>query len=384
MKKLNFSQKKWHQIRAKNQYKRKFRKKFSRLVSIWKDGEHFFAISTRSPTALPEIMCLERNTILVSDTLERLRRRLLNVKKNPVWMREVKNGKPRIKGYFDFSPIQEISTSAALVLAAEYERAISIVGNPPPVINIEDWQPEVRNRLGELGFFPLLGIEQSALEGSYSDQSNTIIIPFISGSNASETENADAMLIELAEFLDPDKELSPEISVPLLSALSEAMTNVRLHAYPHNHKFNYPHMSRWWLTGSADRANRRLTLVIYDQGASIPITYPRISHGNKVTDWIKTQVSIGNQHSFAHDGIQIEAAAKFGNSQTGKANQGRGIPDMHDAIDACGKGSLMILSRGGKYLYKGNENSERSWFPSSIGGTLIEWSIELPSEAKGI
>ncbi|MFC5385151.1 hypothetical protein ACFPLB_04125 [Aquamicrobium segne] len=284
-----------------------------------------------------------------------------------------------MRSYIDFAQIEEISTSCALVLAAEYERIKSFTDGPTPIVNLHQWSTPVFNRLWQLGFFPLVGVTESSLAEQVEEDERSMTLKFFSGSNAEETEQADKMLQRLAQFIDPENELPIEIAIPLNSALSEAMVNVRAHAYPANFRFHYRHINRWWFTGSADRINRTLTVAIYDQGATIPVTYPPRATADKVRAFLAENWPFQESHIYAADAVHIEAAMRYGNTQTGRANRGKGLPQMQEVIDACGTGRLMILSRGGRYTYRNAGKSERSAFQSSIGGTLIEWTVKIPS-----
>lgn len=384
MKKNNDRWKRWHYLRAENQSRRSGRVRKLFPIQIWQGQDVEFGFSTRPPSFPPSLMCLDRNAIEVTNFLEGLRRRLLRAPNRAVWGVGQSRTKTRlIRGFLDFAAITEISTSAALVLAAEYERIVTFIGKPPPIINLDRWKEDVFQRLLQLGFFSSIGIAKLDAH-LVTGNDDVMTLRFLSGSNAEETAEADKMLTELGSFLDPNQELSEEMRLPLMSALTEAMVNVRRHAYPADHQFRFKHISRWWLTGSADRVQRKLTVVIYDQGATIPITYANHSNSQSIKEWIDDVVAKTfrlqqiEKHPFALDGVKIAAAAKFGNSQTGKSYRGKGLPDMHRAIDVCKKGRLMILSRGGRYVYRGQNDLEITEYPSSIGGTLIEWTIFLP------
>ena len=69
---------------------------------------------------------------------------------------------------------------------------------------------------------------------------------------------------------------------------------------------------------------------------------------------------------------------RFGNTQTNEAFRGQGIANMKQLIDVCGHGRLTIFSRGGRCDYTGEERTERSSYPLSVGGTLVEWVLQLP------
>ncbi|RUM95324.1 hypothetical protein EET67_23905 [Pseudaminobacter arsenicus] len=335
-------------------------------------------MSEKAPSYPPEIMCFERNLDQTAGFLARLRRRLLSVGPRPSWTRN-KNGTPRLRSYLDFARIEEISTSCALVLAAEYERIGKIIGSPPPVVNLDEWNEPVFFRLWQLGFFPLLGLTESNLADQVTEDENSMTLRFFSGANAEETEQADRMLQRLAKFIDPENSLPDDIAIPLNSALSEAMVNVGMHAYPENYPFPFRHIGRWWLSGSANRKSRTLTVAIYDQGATIPVTYRELATAAKVRAFLAENWPLKDNHVFAADAVHIEAAMKYGNTQSQKPNRGKGLPQMQEAIDVCGNDRLMILSRGGRYIYHSAKKTERSTFHSSIGGTLIEWTVTLPS-----
>jgi hypothetical protein len=280
--------------------------------------------------------------------------------------------------YIDFTPIRYISTAAALVLAAEYDRARIIIGRPSPLIDLHEWDKEVFERLLQLGFFQAVGMGKIENGEHATINEDVMTLRFVSGSDASETEQADQMLLELARFIDPASELDEAIAVPLNSALSEAMVNVRMHAYPKDVRFRFRHVGRWWLAGTADRKKRFLSIAIYDQGASIPVTYPRQQWSSAVKAYVGEMLSFGARSLYANDPVHIAAAMQYGNSNTDRPNRGKGLPQMLEAIDQAGDGQLLVISRGGRYLYRNGKVAERKHYRRSIGGTLIEWTIQLP------
>jgi hypothetical protein len=387
MKKLTLKRRIWFTIRARKQFKRVNRKHAPvRHVRLWVGEEIVDAISDRKPSEPPKILCLETAPLETAGFLQFLRRRLIagGSGARSAWTSAPGTAKvPRISSFTDFAGIEFLSTSAALVLAAEYQRASEIVGGKPPVVNLDEWNDYVFQRLFQLGFFPLLGLVDGQVPTPVTNNENVMTLRFWSGSDARETERADEMLMELAAFIDPNRELDDAISIPLTSALSEAMVNVRMHAYPKDYRFQYPHINRWWLTGSADRTNRKLTVAIYDQGASIPVTFEKRMLSQKVIEFLRDVVPGTTDHAFRSDAAQIEAAVRYGNSQSELPERGKGLPQMQEAIDACGNGKLLIFSRGGRYIYSGPGKVTRDWYKSSIGGTLIEWTLELPRGSNG-
>lgn len=385
VKKLSHQQKMRHLRRAlRSQRTGRRRKGLSKyeFVDLWHGAEIERAKSTRAPVNPPTVMVFEENFEEMTTFFDETRLRLLRTNEHSQWIaRTGKRKRARIAGYVDFSKIEQMSTAAALVLAAEYERAVEIIGSPPPLVNVDRWQPQVINQLFQLGFFPMLGITEANIEEKLMTDGDVMTLQFLSGSNAEETAKADEMLMQLASFLDPENELPEELRIPFNSALSEAMVNVRKHAYPEGYDFQYRHVNKWWLAASADKRERSLTVVIYDQGATIPVTYARMAATDRVRKFVEGMVGTITgkpEQPFAFDGVHIEAAAKFGNSQTGDPHRGKGLPDMLNVIDQCPDGRLVILSRGGKYIYRSGGRSTRSAHHRSVGGTLIEWHVRLP------
>lgn len=379
MKKLTLRYKRWLRRRSINEAKRQrvFKPTF---VRVWISDEVVPAVALHKVISPPTVWCFDKNFEETCFFLQKLRKRLLSPKRNVAWV-AAPSGRSqfsKISGFMDFSLVEEMSTSAALVLCAEYVRAAVIVGRSPPLINLEDWKQPVFGRLFDLGFFDALKIEPEQIPQKFASNDSILTLRFLSGSNAEETKAADEALMELARFIDPQGELPPDISLALNSALSEAMVNVKRHAYPRDHRFAYRHVGRWWLAGSANRANRTLTISIYDQGASIPVTYQRLELQDKVREFIAQIASAEPDRLFKYDGRNIEAAVRYGRSQIDAEHHGNGLPQMKEVIDLVSNGQLRILSRGGEYIYNRHNGATSRSHRASIGGTLIEWTVQLP------
>lgn len=381
MKKLTPRFKVWLIRRAANQAKRRSPKNRSRreLVTAWTGDEFFKAYSERGASATPEILCLSENFGETSLFLEKLRRKMLSRShKNQAWVRYPKSGrgKPTVPGYYDFSLIKKIGIGAALVLAAEYARASRLVGQNPTIVNIDTWEPSVFRTLFEIGFFETVGIQDTNIAKILQYSEDTMTLKFFSGVRE-KTSEADLALAKLLEYAMPGQPASDDIMIPIVSAISEAMINVARHAYPEDHSFRFRHVERWWITGTASKLNRNITIAIYDQGATIPVTYTKHFWSDRLAEFLGVS---DDSRPFATDGKTIQAAAKFGSTSTNQPERGKGLPQMKEAVELCGDGSLRILSRGGEYLYTSDGQEKVFSHPISIGGTLIEWSINLPED----
>ncbi|WP_420337813.1 ATP-binding protein [Roseibium sp.] len=293
---------------------------------------------------------------------------------------EKDNNLPKIRTYYDFSNITSIDTSAALILTAEYDRLSKLIKKVPVTINLEDWSEQVFQKLYELGFFEVLQLTSDVKE-RYRDNGHTRTMKILSGSDAGEIQIASEKLMELCHFIDPGVELDDDQRIAINTAVSEGMINVARHAYKTtpDYDFEYEHVKSWWLTATADRLNRRLTIALFDQGASIPVTLPKQPQWKALLDRVFPTVAANEDgHKYRNDGRYIQTALKLRETSTEEPGRGLGLPQMKELIDTFNLGSLTIWSRGGQCTYNGYGKSSVDSHIYSVGGTLIEWIIELP------
>lgn len=396
MKVPSASWRKWHRLRARNQLRRTSeymariaRNRVRHQVTLWLGDSTEIATSRTLPTAPPEVLCFRTNRLETVRFFHEWRirttpkARIADAEVKP-WIsrRRGKSRRRSISGYVDYANIEEISTAAAVVIAADYDRLATIKSEAPPTVNLHKWSDPVFNKLLELGFFEIVGLVDS-IPDRYIDDGLTRTMSIISGRDASQLEEAARHLKNLALLVRDGEIFDEELELAINTALSEAMANVARHAYPDGHHFRFRHVSKWWVTAAADRPNRKLTIVIYDQGASIPVTFT----GRKMSERAKSafmRVFQGDSaFDFDNDSAYILGAMQRGNTQTTEPNRGLGLSNMKDLIDICGMGRLTIFSRGGVCEYA--DGTETYWpsLPYSIGGTLIEWTIQLPGGRDG-
>ena len=392
MKRDSLSMKRAREIRARNQFKRNFREKPHKHVrkrtfcNVWFRGQTWQAEITEPSTIryYPEELCFDKNP---SETLAAIASTRRNLHKNNnyrLWMSPNLNSDKnlKVKSYIGMDRIREMSTSAALVLAAEYERKLHFMDEPPPLYDLANWDEGVLNKLFQIGFFERFGY--SVVDPKKKPQNdNVLTVPFYSGAKA-EMEKYDQKLVNLVHHIDPDLSLPADMELSLISALGEAANNSREHAYV-SHDFKYPHVNKWWATGAASKSERAIVVSLFDQGVTIPISYPKLPMFSNLKQKLDL-FDFNRGHEFQNDARLIQAATVYGKSgrktPSGELNSkgGYGLPQIKDAINICGSGSLMILSRGGKYLYKvhdGKIHEDLTTYPESLGGTLIEWRVNL-------
>jgi len=261
-----------------------------------------------------------------------------------------------------FDVITSVSPAAALVLASEVDRWRQRVGGRLRA-NVDRWDPEIKRLLGQMGYFELLGLVRPA----DSDQpGDTTFINFLRG----DPNHANGGQLAKTLRLAIEKIVGQEIQRHLLfEGLSEAITNVSQHAYP---SWSYSAGAKqWWLSASFERPARRLIVMFYDQGVGIPRTLPS-SH---IWEWIKGRVDLWT------DAQKIEAAMRYGRSQTARPERGKGLSNLLEFATAHAEGKLAIFSHHGLCRVVKNVDGElvssRRDLQTSIGGTLIEWSVKL-------
>lgn len=397
LKKPTQNSKLWQFIHTRNQYRRKKRPKcfnlnshlttntshskapisqplaHSRYVEIWQGAEYEKALSKHAPHIPPNELCLEKNTIDTVQYLEAVRRhgnRTINHRIN--YVKRKKGRLPRIKSYTDFSKLKGISTAAAVVLTAEYDRIAQFRNEIPPTVNLKEWNDAVFLKLYQLGFFELLGHASPKKDNLVKD-GDFKTMQIIRAMNNDDLERVDNSLTELGNFLSiPD-----EVVIQLITALSEAISNMIHHAYPVDMPLSYPFLNSLWVSATANRKNNTLTVVAYDQGASIPVTYPRINRIEKVGRYLGRVLIRQTAFDYQNDDKYIRAAMKYGGSRTDEAHRGKGLPQMLETIKHIGSGRMKVYSRGGWCEKSASGKLSSGSHQHSIGGTLIEWSLEL-------
>ena len=206
-----------------------------------------------------------------------------------------------------------------------------------------------------------------------------MLMKIISGKRI-DIKNVAQNIDKLARFLIGQDEFDHREGdrfVALNSALAEAMQNVFNPAYPELHHFRHPPVHKWWVAGFADRKSNQITVVIYDQGATIPVTYKRQPLNGQVLDFLKALTWQQAPHIYSSDAAYIQAAVRYGASQTDESHRGRGLSDMKRSISQFRSGSLRIWSRGGMVDFGDNQEIDTKVAKTSIGGTLIEWTVYL-------
>lgn len=289
--------------------------------------------------------------------------------------RRTPNSRPWISSYIDFAEIRNVSMSAAVVLAADYERLRHFLNEVPPTINLRKWDPIVVTRLHQLGFFNILGHQPDP--NLLVQDGDFLLMRILRSTDCGTLGDVDDALMDLGAFVsDANDSLDAKVT-HTLSIVSEVMSNVTQHAYRSDIDFSYDHLGSFWVSAEANRSDRTLRIVLYDQGATIPVTYPKLARTEKVMRFLGRVLNGSPGFDYEDDGTYIRAALRYGGSRTDLDYRGKGFPQMIELLDTLGGGELTVLSRGGWCARARNGKITSGGYPCSIGGTLVEWKIEL-------
>jgi hypothetical protein len=269
-----------------------------------------------------------------------------------------------IRNYQDFKTLREISPGAALLLAAEYDRARTLGGFPLATVDLKGWDDQVYATLSMLGFFDLLDIPQE-LPKNFIDAFH---IEPLASEMAANSQPALDRIVALFERAGGDAGLR----LALCGAVVDALENVRDHAYPQDQFVDIRHIPNWWFTGAAHRDQRWLILSIYDQGITIPMSLPRRFGLEHVLSVFQTWFRLPfDPKDPKHDGAAIDAAMRLSATRTPEHYRGKGLAKIREVVRHCRGGQLRIVSRNGEYIFDGSRTQTKT-HAVTLPGTYVE------------
>jgi len=264
----------------------------------------------------------------------------------------------------ELKSVQSLDLDGALVLVAEYARNCKN-NNYRPLINDEEWVPEVRNLLEQLGFYEFVQATERSGHPAVPESAGRQFVRFASGSEVKGAQ-ATALIetLELAAGSTPKRQA-------IYAGLVEAMMNVINHAYRDRRPTVYPALENWWIAGSFDAATQELEFIVYDQGIGIPASIP------------------GDQHYFdfiarllkgAEDADMIEAAIELGRTSTDMPERGNGLWTICQVAEELDGSMVRILSGRGEVTYSSRGEVRKKAFSNPFCGTLVQWTLKLPAD----
>lgn len=172
-----------------------------------------------------------------------------------------------------------------------------------------------------------------------------------------------------------------DIPEGLYEALTEALTNVRHHAYDSGSSIP-SNLQRWWLFARYDEPKNGnsgdLYVAVYDMGAGIPETMKKRLQGGEIA-LVKTDELFGWASQRPGKRLErqlLQRAVEHSRSSTGQDFRGKGLPEMREFVLKTKTGSLCIISGSAQYVCR-STSSQSTCTSEPTTGTLILWGIPL-------
>lgn len=270
--------------------------------------------------------------------------------------------------HIEMMGVKDISPAAALLLVAECDRWREMTKSKwLRAESVSGWEPSVRRRLKEMGFFTVLNTRGPPDDPFVAGEDR--YVPFLTG-----TRNPGGPAVRLQEEIEA---LGPVVADPdsLYEGLVEAMTNVAQHAYSSGNGEYGP--KRWWISASVNAERHSMTVMVVDHGVGIAKTLPR----SKVWEKIRKALPLEMLKDDAE--ILLAAFTKGGEykSQTGEEHRGKGLREnIKGYVESHNsRGQLRVITNRAGYTYSRNNDDEVETsfaVPVPFDGTFIEWVIE--------
>lgn len=265
-----------------------------------------------------------------------------------------------------FDNVKRIKPAALLLLLAELHRARLIHG-PIRVTGTYPKEKRLEKMLSATGFFSILGVAPRN-KNKTNTQYPLEYIKFVS-----EDRTTQGTARRLREQLFGDVvTIEPKPRRQLSRAIDEAMLNAGQHAYPLGSLNDHPEKGRWWLAGHVNKRSGELMVMFCDLGVGIPRTLPKRYPIELILAALSYVPGIR-----PNDAEMIQAGMTIGRTRTKEENRGKGLNDLRRFIDESGIGELHIFSRKGHFHYKPGHEEKLRNSDTSVGGTLIQWSVPL-------
>lgn len=257
----------------------------------------------------------------------------------------------------DFSNVKDIQPAAMLLLFAHLKYAlyknslIKASGILPKNTN-----SKVSQVIKQIGLSNIILCENDSLP---SDE-DVIHWQVISGREAdgSKTE----FILQAIE-----KYYGDEVVEGLYEGVTEAMINVRQHAYKSDIQIDIEG-DEWWLFFQIKDGMFHIS--ICDLGIGIPksLNDNHYEENRGIFQYFERK---------KRDSDAIRAAIKLGKSRTREENRGKGLPQIVYALQDVEGSKISILSGHGIYVRTDAEYNIDRDFRTPIRGTILNWSLPL-------
>lgn len=273
------------------------------------------------------------------------------------------------KVLISFKNTHTLKANAVVVLYAHFDFFQRITGNKRIVSITQCANQRANSFFRNSGVWELVGFQAGI------DQDILPIVSAVAGSGSiGETIPAKDKIREVLLFIRNEiysGKISEKEGMRLYVAITESISNVGLHAYPLETVKDYEEFvniagKRWWIL--ARKVQDQLFLVIYDMGEGIPCSLVKSSIFSQIEQIFKPKT----------DADKIQSALKYGETRMNNQKHGKGLPEIKSYVLDNPMGELHIYSGMGQFCYSTELDEEKKVnLPYSIGGTLIQWNIQL-------
>lgn len=274
----------------------------------------------------------------------------------------------------NFNDIKHIDISSALVLAADIDVWRLKMGKLRS--HHDEWHPEIRTLLNEMGLFELLSMPR--LKKESPQWAKTSFVKFLSAQKA-DGQKAKMLRERIEETMSTA--LSGEQRRSLFTSLAEALANAKQHAYANPNALK--HYEKWWITAAYSRENgRELTVALYDRGQTIPATMLKAKRWESIREWLPVDSDSRLIETAMRESVR-QSAEKGGKtrSSTGELHRGKGMKQLLDFAALEKSGKVHIISRKGHCCFSFIGGKLKVEIRRDVGvpmrGTLVEWRINV-------
>lgn len=260
------------------------------------------------------------------------------------------------KMVIDFSKTKLVHALGAVYLYSEIDRAIMKAS----VIRIQGIsKKQVRDALRITGILTLCG---------YPAPPAGFHIPVIRGKDDDHLHEIVEYLMNTALIQEELNTTDPDYAERLVNkAVSEAMLNVKQHAYPESGPSDF-----WWATAAILDSN--LHIALCDRGVGIPKTLAEKGKFKAILAALKPG---------SGDDEMIKAAMEYTRSSRRIRGGGLGSLDIQQLVLDAHEGHLTIISGKGYYQLQGKNNDQMAKkIGYDVTGTLIQWQIPLHHQSE--
>lgn len=272
----------------------------------------------------------------------------------------------------DFSSTMIVKAPAVAAIYAAVETSYSNGEAKARVILPKDYE----SKIIIVGLHLKKIIERAIIQYDFSQG----LMPVISGTGMDYYED----VIDFIQRRLYMNDMPPDTEHKYGDAVSEAINNVGLHAYP---GYN-AEAKKWWLLCHVNLKSHQLYLVLYDLGVGIPTTIVQ-------KNWFIQSLEKNYPEEFKDLDREksgdidlffikrISDATKVGISMTGDVSgtkqpkHGQGSKSFKALVNETQNSSLLVYSGYGMYKMKSNSRPQTCSLPKALNGTVVQWNIDI-------